>query len=116
MSNPESADDSPNAGILQTVNAPAGVEIVMRPDVIARCPVGQGIDRYDVKVRILSEGQSVECESLQRYLDTFIDRQASQEVVTGEIYEALTEALPDARVHVETTGEHAGVPTEVVGR
>lgn len=110
--------DSPNAGTaqLETVEAPPGVEIVLRPDVIARCPVGDGIDRYDVEVRILSEGRSVECHSLQKYLDTFVDREASQEVVTGEIYDALTAALPDARVHVETSGEHANIPTEVVGR
>lgn len=111
-------DDSPNAEVcqLETVDAPPGVEIVLTTDVVARCPVGDGIDRYDVEVRILSDGATVECQSLQDYLDTFVDVEASQEVVTGEIADALNEALPDARVHVETSGEHAGIPTEVVGR
>lgn len=101
---------------LERVEAPSGVEITMETDVIARCPVGDGIDRYQVEVRILSDGQSVECNALQEFLDGFIDVEASQETVTAEIADALTATLPDARVHVETAGEHAGVQTEVVGR
>lgn len=101
---------------LETVNAPEGVGITLETDVVARCPVDSGVDRYTVEIRIASEGQSVECESLQDYLDTFLEVEASQEEVTGAIDDALARTLPNAHYSLTVTGEHSGVKTEVRGR
>lgn len=98
---------------LQTVDAPAGVEVTIETDVIARCPVDDGVDRYDLTVRILCEGQNVEAQSLQDYVDSFAEERVSQETLTHRIGEDLGTALPDARLVVTTTGEHAGIPYEV---
>lgn len=99
---------------LERVEAPSGIEITLETDMVARCPVDDGTDHYDVEVRILSDGRSVECNALQIYLDRFVNVEASQEAITAEIADTLAKTLPDAGVRVETTGEHAGIQTEVV--
>lgn len=101
---------------LATVDAPVGVGITLETDVVARCPVDSGIDRYTVEIRIASEGQSVECQSLQDYLDGFMDVEASQEEVAGAIDDTLARTLPNAQYRLTVNGEHAGVETEVRGR
>jgi NADPH-dependent 7-cyano-7-deazaguanine reductase QueF len=112
MSDTESAP----LGALETVDAPTGIGITLETDVVARCPVDGGVDRYTVEIKIASEGQSVECQSLQDYLDGFLDVQASQEEVAGAIDDTLAQTLPDAHYRLTVSGEHAGVDTEVRGR
>lgn len=94
---------------LETVSAPVGVEVTIETDVIARCPVDDGVDRYSLEVRVLCDGQNVEAQSLQDYLDSFANERVSQEALTHRIGQVLEKALPDARLTVTTTGEHAGI-------
>lgn len=100
-------------GNLCTVDAPEGVQVKIETDVVARCPVGDGIDRYDVTVQYASAGRSVECASLQEFLDSFVDVAVSQETVTAEIADAVESVLPDAYIRVKTTGQHSNIPLEV---
>lgn len=100
--------DSP----VETVDSPIGVEITMETDVICRCPFGDGIDRYNVVIWYISEGRSVECQSLQDELDRFADLELSQEQVTDRIGDIFANSLPDTHPRVTVTGEHSGISLE----
>jgi NADPH-dependent 7-cyano-7-deazaguanine reductase QueF len=98
--------------MLELLEIPARVRVLLRASFSAVCPVSKTVDEYAVEIEYGGNGRYVELGSLRRYLDGFRGQEWFHEELCERIWSDLKRLL-NVPVRVRLTSEYLGVTVAV---
>ena len=100
--------------VMEAVEIPARVRVLLRASFSAVCPVSKTVDEYEVEIEYEGYGKFVELGSLRRYLDSFKGQEWFHEELCEKIWRDVKSALGGrAPVKVGLTSKYLGITVVV---